>query len=66
MPEADIEVINCGTIFQFVPLTPAGDAFLHNEVSSEPWQWLGGSLNVDHRYAEGLANAAVHEGLELR
>lgn len=61
----DIRVINHGTIVQFMPLTPAGATFLQHELEHEGWQWMGRTLCVDPRYADGVATLAAEHGLEI-
>jgi hypothetical protein len=59
----DIELIDEGGIVMFVPRSDAGREFLRNE--SEGRQWRGESLCVDRHMSEGLAAAAVADGLEI-
>ena len=62
---ADIQVRNEGSIVQFVPLTPFGKQVLHNNVSTDPWQWLGDTLCVEWRYSEELALELSDLGVEI-
>jgi hypothetical protein len=59
----DIEVTNHGTIWQFRGLTDEGKAFLTDNIESEPWQWLGDRLGVDHRMARQLLDVIEACGL---
>lgn len=61
---ADFKVTNEGTVVVFTPLTEAAEAFLER-CDSEPWQYLGPSLVVDHRPARDLLDAIRSEGLEV-
>lgn len=61
----DIRVEDHGTIARFTPLSDSGREFLQTEVSSEGWQWFGGGLCVDHRYAGDLMTACLENGLEV-
>lgn len=61
----DIEVNASGSMFLFRPLTDAGRQWIDSHVVSEPWQWHGGALAVDYRYAWELARLAVEDGLEV-
>jgi hypothetical protein len=63
MPDINIE--NHGSIFLFHPNTPEGGRWLEENVQSESWQWFGKALSVDHRYAQGLAAAALDDGLSV-
>jgi len=60
---ADIQVSGGGSVYLFTPLTEAGRSALTESVASEPWQWLGGSLAVEHRFAGDLAQALQADGL---
>lgn len=61
----DIRIIDQGSIVQFMPLTDDGAAFLQHSLDHEGWQWMGRSLCVDHRFANGVIELAVAEGLEI-
>ncbi len=62
----DVIVENCGTVWTFQPVSDAARAVFDEKVASEPWQWLGRSLVVDHRMARDLAVALQeNEGLVL-
>jgi hypothetical protein len=60
---ADIRVSGGGSVYLFTPLSEAGRSALTETVASEPWQWLGGSLAVEHRFAGDLAEALRADGL---
>jgi hypothetical protein len=53
----NIDIIDEGTVVLFVPLDAAAREWLESNVHSEPWQWFGGALAVDRRYAGALADA---------
>ncbi len=63
--DADIRVNADGTIVLFTPLTAAGRAWIHHHTHSEPWQWLGDSLAVEHRYAGDLVQGMRKDGLKV-
>jgi hypothetical protein len=63
--EYDLTVGDEGTIVLFTPHTEAGRTFLHEMLLSEPWQWLGKALCVDHRTAPGVIDGALNEGLRI-
>lgn len=63
--EIDIEVTSGGSVFLVRPLTDAGRDWLHENVESEGWQWLGDALAVEHRYIEPLVCGMVQAGLEV-
>ncbi len=43
-----------GTVVLFIPESDLEYEWLTVNVENEPWQWMGRSLAVDHRYADGL------------
>ncbi len=61
----DIQVENHGSIFTFAPLTSAGREWLEHNTQHEPHMWVNGALAVEHRYAQGIAQGAQHDGLEV-
>jgi len=62
IPHVDIIAKDEGSVWLFIPKTARALKFLRTEVQSEPWQWLGGNLAVEHRYAEGLISLLEEEG----
>jgi hypothetical protein len=62
-PIIDVEVSNGGTIWTFTPVTDAARAFFEAHVHTEPWQWMGPSLCVDHRMVGFLLDCIQSEGL---
>lgn len=64
--KADVVIQNEGTIWMFIPITKKAKRWIRDHVSSEPWQWLGRSLCVDHRYGPDLAGGMADAGLNLR
>ena len=61
--QPDFRIRDEGTVVIFTPLTKDAEAFLER-CDSEPWQWVGPSLVVDHRPAMDLIEAIRMEGLE--
>ena len=61
----DFDVRNEGSIVQFMPWSKAAEEWIEANVQYEPWQRLGRSLNVDHRYAEALLQGIVNDGLTV-
>jgi hypothetical protein len=64
-PQVDVQVENHGSIFVFQPLTKRGSAWITENVQAESWQWMGGGLCVEHRYARDLADGMQGDGLRL-
>ena len=63
---ADLLVLNDGTLVGLQPLTEASHDWLYDHAQTEPWQWLGGVLWLDHRSAEALTEALSADGFTLR
>jgi hypothetical protein len=49
----------------FIWQTTNGRDFLKTDVETEPWQWLGSTLVVEHNSAAGLAAAIIENGLTI-
>lgn len=62
----DVEVNDQGTIVALTPRTKAGTEWLHTCIQTEPWQWMGASLCVDHRFADDLIAVMRNEDLTVR
>jgi hypothetical protein len=62
--QADVEVMNEGTIFLFTPLTQEAKDWIESHV--EDPMYYGNSLVVEHRYALDLAEGMVNDGLCVR
>jgi hypothetical protein len=63
METPDVLVRNEGTVFIFCVLTARAKGWLEQNVDTEPWQWFGNALIVEHRYACALAKGMKDEGL---
>jgi hypothetical protein len=63
--EIDVRFENQGSIILLQSLTDAGKRWIDENVSSEPWQWLGGALAVDWRMAEELVALMQDDGLVI-
>jgi hypothetical protein len=63
--EVDVQIENHGSLFLVTPMTAAGREWISKNVASEPWQWLGGSLSVEPRYAYSLAVGMKSDGLVI-
>ena len=61
---SDILVRNEGTIFLFIPLTPAAKDWIAKNVQPSV-QWFGNALAVEWRFAAELAAALRDAGLAL-
>ena len=59
----DVQVVNEGTIVLFRPLTDAARTWIDENVNSEDYQWFGGGLCVEHRYANDIVEGMKADGL---
>lgn len=62
---ADARVESHGSVFLVSPLSEAADDWLRNNTSTEGWEWIGGSLAVDHRCVGRLVEGMLDAGLEV-
>ena len=62
--QADVEVIDHGTIVLFRPLTDTCRAWIDDNVQEEA-MWFGRCLAVEHRYAPLLIEGMADDGLTL-
>ena len=63
---ADIEVTNHGTVVAFRVVSDGALDWINANLETEPWQWMGDSLVVDHGYAGFLVDLFQAEaGLEV-
>ena len=53
------------TVGRLVPETQAARDWIKDNVESEPWQWLGSALCIEHRYIDPIVEAIVADGLEV-
>lgn len=50
-------------MYQVIPKTDKAREWIEENVGTEPWQWLGDALAVDHRYIEDLELGMLDAGL---
>jgi hypothetical protein len=62
----DVLTDNFGSIVGITPMTPTAREWIGENVDAEPWQWLGGTLNIDRRYADDLVEGMVEAGLTVQ
>jgi hypothetical protein len=65
-PAADFNVDSFGSIVGITPMNAAAREWIAENVSSEGWQWLGATLNIDTRYAEDLINGISEAGFTVK
>ena len=51
------------TIFGLEPITEEAKTFIDENVHSEPYQWLGKVLVIEHRYIADIVTGMIEEGL---
>lgn len=61
----DIQVDASGGVFYVTPISPEGREWIDENVQSEPWQWTGASLAVDHGYAADIVLGMRADGLTV-
>lgn len=61
--QADLTVEDHGTIALLRPLTRRAGIWLHEHVSSEPWQWLGLAVAAEPRTVPDVVAGARADGL---
>ena len=54
-----------GTIFRIVPLNAQAVAWIDERCETEPWQWMGNALCIDHRPAGDLLAVMAQAGVVL-
>jgi hypothetical protein len=64
--EPDVITDNFGSIVGITPMTQAARDWLDENCQTEPWQWLGATLNVDTRLAGDILEGMSEAGLILR
>ena len=62
---SDFLIAGHGSVIAIMPLTTAAIEWIDGNVVSEPWQWHGGALCVDPRYARDLIDAIAAAGFDL-
>ena len=59
----DVIVDSYGSVVGLSPMTQAAREWIEENVAAESWQWLGGVLNVESRYAADLVAGMQDDGL---
>ncbi len=54
-----------GSIVLFTPETAEERAWIEENVAPEGWQWFGGALVVEARFAGALADGMINEGIAV-
>ncbi len=53
------------TIYQIVPVDKKVKDYIEDNVVTEAWQWLGGSLCIGHRYIDDVVNILIGAGFDI-
>lgn len=61
----DVQVDNSGSIVGLTPITPAAREWIEEHCQTEPWQWMGETLNVDTRMAGNILEGMQADGLTV-
>ncbi len=62
----DFAISDQGTVVLFKPLSASAKAWIDNNVAYESWQMFGSALAVDHRYAQGLYDGIINDGMTVQ
>ena len=62
----DVLIRNCGSIWVLCPLTERAKTWFDLNVQSEPWQWSGATIVVEHRFALALLHGISDAGLVVK
>jgi hypothetical protein len=62
---ADVRVIQNGSMIGLHMLTDDAEAWMADNVATEPWQWMGKILWVDYRMAGAVIEGMQDENLEV-
>ena len=66
VPIVDVRVNDQGSVVLLQPITEAASDWIDENIESEGWQWFGGALAVEHRYADAIIEGMQSDGLGVR
>ena len=61
----DVEVNNHGSLVLLTPRTERASHWIRDHVHTEPYNWLGHSLAVEHRYADAIIKGMQRDDLAV-
>jgi hypothetical protein len=61
----DFTIHNDGSIFMVTPNTQFAKDWVTENISLEPWQWLGNSFSVEYHYIAELVQGMVNDGFSV-
>jgi hypothetical protein len=50
-----------GTVVFITPISETARQWVDENLSLEPWQWLGEGFGIEHRYADEIIQAMAEE-----
>jgi hypothetical protein len=63
----DFDITDLGTIVMFQPLNEAAEAWWHEYINAEPWQYEpSGACSIDRRYAADIIDVLQEEGFSIK
>ena len=65
MNTVDVKIENEGTISLVTPLNAAAREWIDENIHTESWQWIGGSVAVEPRCLENLIEGMQEAGLQV-
>ena len=51
------------TVYSLEPITESAKSWIADNVQAEPWQWLGGTLVVEHNYVDDITAGMIEDGI---
>ena len=61
----DVRIRDEGSVVAFTLETEAAKTWVKENLETEPWQWLGESLVIDHRMSGPIIDGMMSAGLEV-
>lgn len=58
----DFRIDDCGSVWQFTPLTDKAREFARTELDLESWQWSGETFSLLYRSAHDLIDFLIDQG----
>ena len=51
------------TVYGLMVLSEQAREWIDENVNAEPWQWMGDTLGIEHRYIADIVEAMMQDGL---
>lgn len=52
------------TVYLIKPISEGCREWIDENIETEPWQWLGGGLAIEHRYLESTLAILAENGFD--